>query len=187
MNTNGLAKHYDKLNVRERLSAVMAAEARGDDAELSRLLKSAKRQMWNIVDVHRPREVLRSTALLALADLLQRIAHFNECYWLADAHPVTKDAKRLSGLAEVFAYYITVELRGWEEFCATLAVDPYSTALWPEQMTATVRRAANFAPDCAKTAEEVAAFLRRCGKDAEPVTAESVADGWRTLFEELTK
>jgi hypothetical protein len=41
MNTNGLARHYDKLTAWERLPLLLAAIGRGDDAEAERLASSA--------------------------------------------------------------------------------------------------------------------------------------------------
>ena len=38
MNTNGLARLYDRLTPRERLPLIMAASARGDEMERERLV-----------------------------------------------------------------------------------------------------------------------------------------------------
>ena len=43
MNTKGLAKLYDRLRAAERLPLLVAASARGDEAEAQRLRRSAPR------------------------------------------------------------------------------------------------------------------------------------------------
>jgi hypothetical protein len=50
MNTNALAKLYDRLTPRERLPLIMAASARGDEQERSRLMASAPRVAYQVPD-----------------------------------------------------------------------------------------------------------------------------------------
>ena len=48
MNTSNLRKHYDKLTVRERFAAVMAAAARGDEGEIDALNDSEQSRTYAI-------------------------------------------------------------------------------------------------------------------------------------------
>jgi hypothetical protein len=52
MNTLNLARQYDQLTARERFALLLAAAAREDEFELSRLLLSAPRKHYAISDHH---------------------------------------------------------------------------------------------------------------------------------------
>jgi hypothetical protein len=50
MNSNGLAKRYDKLSPREPVPLLVAADACGDEAEFARLRSSAPREFLRVFD-----------------------------------------------------------------------------------------------------------------------------------------
>jgi hypothetical protein len=50
MNTNGVAKYYGALSAEERFRMLLAASARGDELEIDRLHRSAKRLHFSVHD-----------------------------------------------------------------------------------------------------------------------------------------
>jgi hypothetical protein len=50
VNTNGLAKLYDRLTPHERLPLIVAAAAWGDDQERQRLMGSAPKKLYEVPD-----------------------------------------------------------------------------------------------------------------------------------------
>ena len=79
MNTNGLAKLYGHLTPRERLPLLVAAAARGDEAERSRLVNSAPATVFKLPDYHALGEALELLGLFHLAQLLDLATR----YWHA--------------------------------------------------------------------------------------------------------
>jgi hypothetical protein len=79
MNTNALAKLYDRLTPLERLPLIVAATERGDDAEADRLSRSAPRIGVRLPDYHGLGEGLLLLSLFYLAEQLRR----GLLYWQA--------------------------------------------------------------------------------------------------------
>jgi hypothetical protein len=176
MNTNTLAKLYDRLTPRERLPLIMAASARGDELEKDRLRRSAPQVGYRLPDYHGLSEGLLLGCLLHLLEVLDVAA----LYWrvsglLAGWEALTdKDAaaEKLDGPLKMFAYAFTAKLDGWRRFCAELQVDP-------ELLMAglpgydTVKRIEEEARAIAFTPEEATAYLqRKCDETAAAVQVE---------------
>jgi hypothetical protein len=66
MNTNGLARLYDKLTPWERVPLIIAAGARGDQEEPERLKNAAPTHLYEVPDYHRLREAMYQLANLQL-------------------------------------------------------------------------------------------------------------------------
>ena len=78
MNSKGLARHYGVLTPWERLPLILAASARGGEAERDRLGRSAPRQGYVLPDYHGLGEGLLLLALFHVIELLHftaRAAH----------------------------------------------------------------------------------------------------------------
>jgi hypothetical protein len=60
MTKAGLTRFYGLLTTRERLSLVLAADARGDETERQRLEDSAPPRVMHLLDHHWPLMVLQT-------------------------------------------------------------------------------------------------------------------------------
>jgi hypothetical protein len=191
MNTNGLAKQYEKLTPWERLPLLAAAWARGDEAESDHLARSAPRESFRLPDYHGLAEGLLLVSLLHLVELLRFTALFWHTQWLSDqsawlkprgAEQVDEDGS-LAAVC-VGAYLLVCHFDGWRLFCKERNLDPevllrdipgYGVAIEAEA----IARALAF------NAQEAAAWVRRDGtaERAEILTAESVAADLRKFVE----
>jgi hypothetical protein len=161
MNTNGIAKHYDKLTPEESFRLILAAGIRGDEAEADRVVQAEKRitlsfpahapyahafhelLFWNYI------ELLEDAALYLESNELFR----TQLRESIDSAPTRKRTKKTtprpkartgendaaeypawhhSGrLARGVGFLFKVKVHGWKLFCMRLNVLP--VALW-EQM-----------------------------------------------------
>jgi hypothetical protein len=191
MNTNALAKLYDRLTPLERLPLIMAAVERGDDAEANRLSRSAPRIHVSLPDYHGFGYGLLLLSLFHMVEQLQFGLLFWQLSGLAsdwEAFPAGKEDKaradRLWNLARVMAYRLCVEADGFRRLCAELKIDrdawlrdiPAYDAL---QLTEQAARGVACTPEEATTAD-----LRRCGDEAaEAPTAETAAKAMREFID----
>jgi hypothetical protein len=161
MNTNGIAKHYDKLTPEERFCLIMAASSRGDEAEGDRLMDAGQRIHLFFPD-HAPyAHAFHELLFLTYIDLLEDAAFFHDCHartdrQLRDSNEASKTPKRkkkstpkalgptrevdaveypawhrTGQTADAVGFLFKVKVQGWTLFCARLNVPPF--ALW-EQM-----------------------------------------------------
>ena len=180
MNLNGLSRLYDRLTPRERLPLILAASARGDEAELDRLVNSASSKLYRMPDYHGLAEGMELAALLQQTELLDVAA----AYWwvggmLAEHEAWTdgeedEPSKRLRAVVRMFAYIFTTKLDGWRQFCAESKIDA-------EQLMNrlpghdTLTRTEEATRDLAFSTEEATAWMQECGNEAaEVLTVESV-------------
>jgi hypothetical protein len=173
MNTDGLAKHCALLTPWERLPLILAASARGDGQERSRLATSAPRVAYQLQDYFGLADGLQAAAMLQQMELLQLAA----VYWQADGalqQEITLGAAgdktvraRFAALSGVLAYALTVKVDGWKRFCAEVNVeaDLLLKALPGYEV---VRRAEAAARVAAFTPEGVADWMRK-RRDGAPV------------------
>jgi hypothetical protein len=84
MNTNPLARHYGSLTPEERFRLIVAAAARGDQAERERLLNASRRITLSMPD-HAPLgHAFNELALLVFIELLDEAARYLEAFEHAD-------------------------------------------------------------------------------------------------------
>src|SRR5262245_15601287 len=123
MNTQGLARQYDKLTPRERFALLVAAAARGDEFERSRLILSGPQKNYRVSD---------HFGLVMSFSWLSDY-HFTElldlagCYFEAFAElrgSRKKDDEEAWDNVMLLGYLFQTSLRGWHKFCADLNVDP---------------------------------------------------------------
>jgi hypothetical protein len=182
MNTNGLAKLYDRLTPKERLPLLLAASARGDEAERDRLARSAPREGFRLPDYHGLAEGLLLASLFHLLELLDLAA----LYWqtgglleqweaLADEDDDHAPPQRLRATVGMFSCLLTAKLDGWRRFCSEFKID---AELLMSDLPGydTVKRTEEAARIMTCTAEEASAWLREASNEtAQALTAESVA------------
>jgi hypothetical protein len=123
MNTNKLSKHYPTLEPAERLSLMLAAAARGDEVEHTRLADSAP---W--VTCRVPDTFGRSAAFLAVCGLhqmekLNLAALYFKASGLADT---TRGdlCTRFRKAARLYGYLVKIHADGWAQFCEQERLDP---------------------------------------------------------------
>jgi hypothetical protein len=181
MNTNRLAKLYDRLTPNERLLLILAASARGDEAEWNRLAHSAPKEAFRLPDYYGLAEGMQLVSLSHLLELLDAAALYWQAggmlaEWTALAEG-EEDAptKKLRATVGMFAYMITVKVDGWKRFCSEFNID---SELLMKDLPGfeTVRRTEEPARIVACTPEEATVWIRQRGdKTVETPTAEAVA------------
>jgi hypothetical protein len=173
VNTNALAKHYTLLTPAERLPLILAASARGDEQEASRLATSAPRVGYQFQDYFGLAQAFREVSDMHFMELLALAANYFQCQCLSSLEG--KQGERMLDAALIFGYLFKVNREGWRLFCAGRRLEP--ELLWSCQPGYdTVERAAQMAERAAFTAEGVVRHLERgSGKPARAVTAEEVA------------
>jgi hypothetical protein len=194
MNTDALAKLYDRLTPFERLPLIMAAVERGDDAEADRLSRSAPRMHVRLPDYHGLGEGLlllslfHALGLLHLGLLQQRLTALAVEFEEFPVDPADKArASRLRDLARTAAYLFCVEADGWRLLCAELKIDP-EALLKDLPYFEMLRISEESARASGWGAEETAAFLRRCGRgEVEPRTAEDAAKAMRAFLDQRVR
>jgi hypothetical protein len=86
MNPNALAKNYGRLTPEERWRLIVAADARGDDAEENRLANAAERIHFTSPDFSPYGKAFFEVALVVFIELLDEAARCDEFWLRADAH-----------------------------------------------------------------------------------------------------
>jgi hypothetical protein len=191
MNTDGLAKLYDRLKPAERLPLIVAAVDRGDAAEADRLARSAPRIDVRLPDYHGLGEGLLLLSLFHTIGQLERgLTYWHIAGTVADweAFPLDKEdkdrAERLWGVARMTAYQLCVEADAWTRLCAELQIDP-ATLLRDLPCYDTLQRTLEAARLFAGTPEEATAYLRELGRvDAEAPTVEAATRALREFLDQ---
>jgi hypothetical protein len=187
MNTKGLARLYDRLSPRERLPLILAAAARGDEADHARLVQSAPTAVYRVPDYYPLAEGLLRISLWQKARALDLAATFYRALAALDdadqGGEGGETANRIRATVSVLAYFVVTEAEGWRRFCAGLSIDSELLRRGlPGHETAEAAEEA--ARPIALTVEGVTAWLRRTGGDGPPaVTVEAVAAGWARLLD----
>jgi hypothetical protein len=170
MNTNGLAKLYEHLTPAERLPLILAASARGDEAERNRLARSAPKAAFRLPDYHGLAEAMRFASMLQLIELLDAAAYYWQSVGLLEQEILgaKKDKElrnRFEKMTRIFAYLFVVKLDGWRLFCAR---HNYDTDFLLRGLPGygTVCRAEEEAREMAFTPEEADEWAKRSRKDA---------------------
>ena len=189
MNTDCLAKLYDQLTPRERLPLIVAATARGDEADRARLVASAPTSLFRLPDYFGLAEGLRTLALFHVAEMLDLAAR---C-WHASGMLAQEDdfkgragqaerARRL-GAARLLAYLLVVNADGWRRFCSEMQLDG-DGLLKHLPGYETLTRADEVARLMAFTPEEATAWAQRAdGESAEVLTGDVVVASMREFLE----
>ena len=151
MNASALTRHYSRLTAEERFRLIVAAGARGDDAERTRLVSAAPRITLAMPD-HSPfAQAFHELALLIFIELSDEAAYFTEALDAADLADFADEeaeegeaaegegaaelAKRGSrkrptwqrflDLAQAFGFLLRTKADGGKLFCERLNVPPF--------------------------------------------------------------
>jgi hypothetical protein len=186
MTTDRLGKFYDRLTAKERLPLLLAAEKRGDTAEQQRLSRSAPAIPWRVLDYMPSQIALNTLALIFLTEQLDSCANYwHATWWLA--YPDGKPPDDWLFIRETSAYRLCRNAEAWRRFCAEenfdadqLAQGNYSGCMldyWTAGM-------AEHAPTRATLIEM---FQARGIANPEPVTTETLLEGWRSMWRQLSR
>jgi hypothetical protein len=155
MNSNGLAKHYGSLTPEERFRLILAAGARGDEAEQARLVSAGGRIRLSFQD-HAPHaHAFHEVAVRVFLELVEEAARYRDAFdplWGDESGEESDDddetegvetedaAERGTGregrapairrcdLALAAGFVLRTKVEGWKLFCARQSVPPF--AVW---------------------------------------------------------
>src|SRR4051794_36058820 len=91
MTANAVAKHYPLLTPEERFKLILAAGSRGDEAEQSRLIASAKRLTLSMPDYSPFANAFSDVAWITFAELLDAAGEYLELFRGSDSWPFDAD------------------------------------------------------------------------------------------------
>jgi hypothetical protein len=202
MNLNSLVKNYNVLTPDERFALILAAGARGDDAERQRLTSTGMAITLSIRD-HAPYVLaFRGIGMLLFLDLLAAGADYEETYDLAllpdtGSADTTEEggrtaAERLFTYAHYQGFLLKLKIDGWKLFCQRRRIPPY--ALWQSLPGYDrLQRALELTEEVAWTAEDYLRWFNGLQPGGGPeatqvgVTAETVADELEEWFRERVR
>jgi hypothetical protein len=158
MNTNGLAKLYDRLQPWERVPLWLAAGARDDEAEQEVLARSAPRKAFDVADSYGLLQALH----IAAARYMMLQLDLAGWFWFAFGTLATElenDGPQWQALRMV-AFDFASNANLWQRFCADAGIDP-DLLIKDCPGFATIKRTEEAARLEAFTAEEAVAYLCR--------------------------
>ena len=172
MNTDRLARHYATLTPAERLPLLMAASARGDEAEYEHLARSAPRVYLQAPDTFYLAEALLLATSLHMMELLNRAAGVLAAVCRISQGDDDGEEKAHRDTALFFAHRFLVAREGWKRFASEF---PFDADLLLRVLPGyeTVRLTEEALRELAPSTEEVAAFT-----SAGAPTPESEAASW---------
>jgi hypothetical protein len=136
MNANGMAKHYDKLTGEERFRLIVAAEDRGDEAEIDRLVNAAARIHYSFPDCAPFFETANVLAMVTFAELTEEAAKCADAWehWSDRGLEVDEElfeevsepsGDRLLDLYKAECYLLATKATAWKLFCERHGIPPY--------------------------------------------------------------
>jgi hypothetical protein len=190
VNTNGLAKHYDKLTPWERLPLIAAAHTRGDETEATRLVQSAPTVGYRMPDYYGHADAVTMLALFHIIAQLDRATVFwqsaaleSDLAELAESKKERARCDHLWDLRRLLAYRIVVEADALARLSTEMGLN-FENLLRGLSGYETMKQSERDARQIAFTPEEATAFLRRDGsKDAEARAVEETAKGMRYFLD----
>ena len=167
MNTNALAKLYDRLKPQERLPLIVAAVDRGDRAEADRLSRSAPRIHVGLPDYHGLGEGLLFLSLFHTINQLDLAVLFWHAQGLSSEwEQIAVDAndrarsERMWDMIQLLAYRLCVEADAWRLLWGDMHVDP-ETLLRDLPCYSTIQLAERAARGIVCTPDEAATIFGR--------------------------
>jgi hypothetical protein len=178
MNTKTLAKQYGALTPRERLPLLLAADARGDEEEKSRLALSAPRVCHRVQDYFGLGYAFLEISWVQFMEVMNLAATYLETVQLAGT--ITgESAQRAWDAVCVIGYAFQAQLDGWRLFCAEDHLDP--EVFWSALpgLDRIKRAEQEVFEQAAFLAEGVRRWCERSGRDGAVPTVEHIAAGLR--------
>jgi hypothetical protein len=184
MNANGLIRLYDRLTVWERIPLLLAAQARGDDAEYRRLFSASAVRTWHFSE-HLPTEqALHVLAPQYVGEQLDAAANYFFALWrMEDADDPQPEDWRL--VADACAYFFVANTEAWRRICSELSITP-ETLIAGNYRGWFLGYCEQHMPVNAPTAEALQARLRESGRAVpQLVTADHLLGSWRNLLQKM--
>ena len=123
MSANGLARLYGRLTIWERIPLLLAAEARGDEAEYRRLFNSSAPRAWRFPEHLLAEQALHVLALIYVGEQLDAAAsYFFALGAMADTDEPGPGDWHLA--AASCAYFFAANLDAWRRLCSGLGIAP---------------------------------------------------------------
>jgi hypothetical protein len=199
MNTNAIARHYDKLTPEERFRLIVAAGARGDVAEQDRLKSAGDRITLSFRDHFPYSMAFEELVMLTYMELLDDAAVYHEALQrldevddLFEGEEADKYREQQHDLAFAAGYVLRTKAEGWKLFCERMNIPPFRAwKLFPGRDR--LQRILTLTEECAFAPEGILRWLNRVRPDeaAElreiPLTIERVADATARMFAERAK
>ena len=178
MDTNRLVKLYDVLKPAERVPLLLDADARGDQAEYDRLVRTAPRSTYTLPDFYPMMEGLYLIGYLHGMEMLQVAANLwpVAVSWRLRMERQDDNEKAYRAM-RCLAYQFLILLDGWRQWGAKLQID-LEAQLKALPCYETLLSAESFAREAACTEAEATAY--QGGKPA-PTAASVAADLQKTL------
>ncbi|HEX4610913.1 MAG TPA: hypothetical protein VH092_22170 [Urbifossiella sp.] len=177
-----LARHYSVLKPDERLALMLAATARGDDADFEKLAAAAPRLTLAVPDTFPRAMAFREILDRHRAERLELAARFFQTKRLAEDYDEGPGG-RMDTVARVYGYLLLAARDGWARFCKR---ELLPTVGLEEAMVGgdLLQMAEEEAAGDGVTAEEVeASFAARAGEPAGLVkTADTEAEVLAEVF-----
>jgi hypothetical protein len=136
MNASNLARHFDRLNPKERFALILSAEARDDDDEADRLADSAGRITLSMRDFAPHLQAFHELETLVFCEFLEGAAAYEQAMAIPDClhgeeetteeEPKSKSAwQRRLDLALAAGFMLKTKEAGWRLFCERQGVPPH--------------------------------------------------------------
>jgi hypothetical protein len=119
MNINAIQKHYDKLTIKERFAALVAAGMRGDDQERDALLRSAPRKVFSFPNTYGLSDTFEFLSMWHVLNQLGYVASFYCLLGMGDDEREEIFDGALAGLL----FFLT-NCEAWRAICKEYGVDP---------------------------------------------------------------
>jgi hypothetical protein len=183
MNTHSLGRLYEYLGVWERITLLLAAEARGDEVESDKLFRTSRVRTWRLNEHMMAEHALHVLSLVYITEQLDAAACYFFALWKMDDadDPCPEDLVRV---ADVSAYLFTTNAEAWGRFCAELKIEPDALTAgnyrgWFLQFCESKM------PDNAPSAETIRS---RWMEPSTPiVTADDLLENWRDLLRQMSR
>lgn len=195
-----VANLYDRLNERERVSALVLALVRGDDLETQRLNATAPQRterrwhhldrvqaVWNVAATARIEQLTTLANLWHAQARLARVTSKTEADGESSAavsDDLAREARLWRAFADVCCWKLSQHQAAWRIVCERLGIAPEFLNEFGDCIALKLTEAR--LADNMATAETVRQELSEFGELAgELATADSIAAGWLDLFAKL--
>jgi hypothetical protein len=186
MNANGLARLYDRLTVWERVPLLIAAEARGDQAEYQRLFNASALRTWRFSEHLLAEQALNVSAMIYVGEQLNAAAsYFFDLWQMQDPDDPRPEDWLIA--AEACAYFFVANAEAWRRFCSELNIAPEALVA-ANHRGWFLRYCEENIPANAPTAEVMQARFQEIGWDSpQLVTPDNLLASWRNLLQAMTR
>jgi hypothetical protein len=191
MNSKTLARAYDKLTPQERLSLLVAAFARGDEAECDRILRAAPMIRMRVSADFGVTHAFFWVAMLSHAEQLASAVGFWQAHSMAADELLQVESSegddRLAFVMDMHAWRFRMERQAWRRFCDESSIDPdaYMNGMPGQCQIELVESILLEGPSDDELAERIR-NERRLPDSANLISAESILAGHHELYADVS-